>query len=136
MFNIAAWLAVKTWCKKTWAWCKKYWQIFLGAAIPIVLMIIFQKRVELSKVLDRINDDYKKEIDVIENQHAVEIEKREKAQQLYLDTVRKIEEQYKKSASELDANKKKRIKELVEKYQNDPEGLADKISELTGIKRV
>ena len=131
-----AWLAVQAWLKKIWAWCKKYWQILLGAAIPIILMLIFQKRGDLSKILDRINDDYKKEIDVIENQHATEIEKRENAQKLYLETIKRLEAEYENASETLDSNKKKKIKELVEKYQDDPDGLADKIAELTGIKRV
>ena len=130
------WLAVQAWFKKVGAWCKKYWQILRGAAIPIMLTLIFRKRGDLSNILDRINDDYKKEIDVIENQHATEIEKRENAQKLYLETIERLEEEYENASETLDSNKKKKIKELIEKYKDDPDGLANEIAELTGMKRV
>ena len=95
MFNIAVWLMIKSWCKKFWAWCKKYWQLLVGAAIPIILMLIFRKGDGASKVLNKVQEDYQKEIEAIESAHAKEIKEREKAQELYLDTIREIEEKYK-----------------------------------------
>ena len=35
--------ATKAALVKAWAWCKANWKFLLGAAIPVVLMIIFRK---------------------------------------------------------------------------------------------
>jgi|TARA_Y100000593_G_C4294330_1_gene329847 hypothetical protein len=131
-----AWVSIKLALKKAWAWCKKYWQLLLGIAIPLVLMLVFRKKGDISAALAKVNEDYEKEIEVIEKNHAEEIEKREAAQQLYLDTVKKIENDYKIAFDSLNSKKQKEIEKLVEEYKDDPDGLTDRISKLTGINKV
>jgi hypothetical protein len=48
-----AWLGFKTWLKKVKAWCKKYWQLLVGAAIPIIFMILAGQRGNATKLLKR-----------------------------------------------------------------------------------
>jgi len=136
MIEGLTWLAVKTFFKKVWLWCKKYWQILVGISIPLILMLVFRKKVDLAQVLTRINDDHQKEIEAIEKHQADEISKREKAQEIYFDTIKKIEEKYEKDSQALDSKKKKEIKKIVDQYQDDPDALAEKIAEITGMTKI
>ena len=134
MISVVSWLAFKTWLKKVWVWCKKNWKIFVGAAIPIVLMIVFRKNVDLGKVLDRVRDDYKKEIDAIEKSHKDEIEKREEAVSRMIGTMKKVEEKYKSSQQDLNARKRKEIEKILKNNSNDPDEITRRLSEITGFK--
>ena len=134
MISAISWLAFKTWLKKAWVWCKKNWKIFVGAAITIVLMIVFRKNVDLGKVLDRVRDDYEKEIDAIEKSHKQEIEKREEAVSRMIDTMKKVEEKYKSSKQDLDSRKRKEIEKILKNNSNDPDEITRRLSEITGFK--
>ena len=136
MAQFLTWIAIKKFLKKASAFCKKYWQILLGISIPIILSLIFRKRKDLSGVLNRVNEDYKKEIDTINSTYEIEIKKREDVQKKYLETIDEIEKRYSEKNEKLSSQKKKEIKKLVEENTDSPESLASKISELTGFEIV
>ena len=94
MIEALTWVAGKASLKKGWALCRKYWQILLGISIPIIFMLVFRKKADLSKVLDRAREDHQKEVDAINNAHQSEIEARDQAQKRYFDTIRQLEEKY------------------------------------------
>ena len=127
-------LAVKTWLKKAWASCKKYWQILLGAAIPIVLMLIFRNKSDVSAILDRAREDHEKEVDAINKSYEAEISARDDAQKKYFDTISKLEEKYKDSQRELDKKKRKEIKKILKDHGDNPEEITQRLSALTGFK--
>ena len=85
------WLGFKAFFKKVKAWCKKYWQLLVGAAIPIIIMILAGQRGNADKLLKRIREDYDKEIDAIEKARLEELERLEKASTKYIKTIEDIE---------------------------------------------
>ena len=121
MVNDLTWLALKAWFKKACAWCKKYWQILLGISIPLVLMVVFRKKIDLSEVLDRAREDHEKEVDAITSSYEKEIEEREASQKRYFDTIKKIEERYKENQQELESKKKKEVEKILKESAGDPE---------------
>lgn len=133
MIHGLTWLAFKAWCKKAFAWCKKYWQLLVGVAIPILVMLIFRRSADVSKLLETARDSHKKEVDAINKSYEDEIKKREEALKKYEETISQIEEKYKKENKTLESKKKKEIKKLIEKSEQDPDEITRKISEMTGF---
>jgi hypothetical protein len=133
MIEGLTWLAITSTFKKVVLWCKKYWQLLLGISIPIILMVIFRNKPDLSKVIERINEDYKKEIDIIDNARKQEIRDREKALALYRDAILEIESNYTQESDRLDKKKKKMIESIILENSKDPDTITKRISEITGF---
>jgi len=129
-----AWLTFKTWLKKAWAWCKKYWQLLVGAAIPIVIMILAGRGSGAGKVLSRIREDHEKELDAIEKSRLKEIEELQKANDKYKKTIEDVEKRYAELSDDLEEDKKEKIDALLKESEEDPEVLTEKISEIMGFK--
>ena len=127
------WIACQAWLKIAWAWCKKNWQLFVGIAIPLVLMIVLRKRVDLKKVLDRTREDYEKEIELIEDSRQKELDRIDQSRKKYFSTVEEIKEKYEEKRSSLEEEKIKAIDKLLKEYADDPQVLTDKIKSLTGV---
>ena len=126
-------IAIKAWLKKTFALCKKYWQILLGAAIPVLLFIIFRKKQSLDKVLEEANKNHKREIDAINNSYEKEIANREQAQKRYFDTISEIEKKFEEDSNSLDSKKRKQIEKLLSDKTKSSEEITRRISEITGF---
>ena len=134
MIGGLSWIAIKAGTKKTCAWIKKNWQLFVGISIPIILYLLTRKSFDLSGVLQRVNDDYRKEIDVINESREKEREEKKKALDSYFSTIEKVEKKYQEQNKELSKKQKKEIQKLLSEHKDSPEELTNKISELTGIK--
>jgi len=128
------WLAFKVWLKKTWAWCKKNWQLFIGAAVPLILMLVFRKGDDLKKVLERVNEDYQKEIESIEAAHEKEIATRDEAITIFFETMEDVEAEYVRRNKELDGAEREKIQELLDNNVEDPEEITRKIALITGFE--
>ena len=129
-----AWLGFKTWLKKVWAWCKKYWQLLVGAAIPVIIMVLAGQRGNASKLLKRVRDDHDKEIEAIEKARVEERTRLEEASKNYIRSIEDIEKKYAELSDQLDEEKRKRIEGLLKDSEEDPEILTKKISEIMGFK--
>ena len=134
MVRFLTWISIKAFIKKAVAWCKKYWQILAGAAVPIILMLVFRKKGDLEKVLNRVRDDYEKEINVINIAQNKEIEDREAARKLYTESIKQIEKRYTESQKTLDRKKKKEIEKIILENANNPDEITRRISEITGFE--
>ncbi len=134
MIKGITWIAIKSFLKKAALWCKKYWQIFVGISIPLVLMIVFRKKPDFFKIIQRINDDHQREVDAIQESLDLEIKKRDEALSVYKDAIREIESKYQESARQLDEKKKKLIKKAIDENNDNPDEITKRISEITGIK--
>jgi FMN phosphatase YigB (HAD superfamily) len=134
MVRFLTWISIKAFIKKISAWCKKYWQILVGAAVPIVLMLVFRKKGDLEKILNRARDDYEKEINVINSAHNKELEDREAARKLYAESIKEIEKRYTESKQTLDRNKKKEIEKIILENSNNPDEITRRIAEITGFE--
>lgn len=128
------WLSVKTFFKKLWAWCKKNWKFFVGAAIPIIALILLGRKKEATRLLERVREDHKKEIEAIESAREEERKKLQEANQKYRKTIEDIEKKYKELSKDLDEDKKQRVDELLKESEKDPEVLTKKISEILGFE--
>lgn len=126
------WISTKAFAKKVWAWCKKYWQILVGAAIPIAVMLLAGKRGS-GKILQRVQEDHKKEIDAIEEARRREVEQLKEASNKYQRTISDIEKKYSELSQDLEDEKKERIEALIKENKEDPDALTEKISEIMGF---
>jgi len=133
MLHSLSLVAAKLWFRKTLSWCKKYWQILVGAAIPILVMIIFRNKQSLQKVLREANENHEREIDVLNKSYEKEISDREAASQRYRETLKEIEEKYKEDSKSLDRKKKKEIESLLSDTSKSPEEITKRLSEITGF---
>ena len=134
MISSLTWLAFKTWLKKVWAWCKKNWKLFVGAAIPITIMIITRRSGDISKILERISGDYQKEIEAIESAREKEILSREEAQKRYFDSLEEIESEYEKRKEKLVDGKRKEIEKILKDHDGNPEEITRRLALITGFE--
>ena len=134
MISIFTWLGLKTCLRKAWAWCKKNWKIFVGAAIPIIIMIIAGRSADISKLLSRITDDYEKEIDAIETAKKKEIHSREEAQKRFFEKMESIEAEYAKRNEELDSKKRKEIEKLLKDNDENADEITRRLATITGFE--
>tara|TARA_E500000331_G_scaffold355703_2_gene411899 strand:+ start:990 stop:1409 length:420 start_codon:yes stop_codon:yes gene_type:complete len=126
-------IAIKLWLKKAVLWCKKYWQILVGAAIPILIMIVFRKKGSLDKVLDAANDSHEKEIDAINKAYEKEIQDRESAQRRYNIAIKEIEKRFSSQQESLNSKKRKEIKKLLSDSSKSQDEITKRLSEITGF---
>ena len=134
MISGLTWLAFKTWLKKAWAWCKKNWKLFVGAAIPIAIMIITRRSGDISKILERISGDYEKEIEAIEKAREKEIASREEAQKRYFDSLEEIEAEYDKRKEKLAESKRKEIEKILKDHDGDQDEITRRLALITGFE--
>jgi len=127
-------LIIKTFLKKTWTWLKHNWYVPAVVIYTLVLWLIFRRKDAAYKVLETRNESYKAQIDVINKLHEEEIKKRNEILEKYVKIVDEIEKKYAEDEKELDNKKKKEIKKIVEKYNDDPDGLAKLIADKFGFK--
>ena len=126
-------VAARAWSKRVFALCKKYWQILVGAAIPILIFIVFRQKDSLKKVLDEANKNHEKEIDAINKSHEKEIHDREIARKRYDATIREIESRYSQESETLDKKKRKEIDKLLADTTKSSEEVTKRLSEITGF---
>ncbi len=131
---MVSWIAFKSFLKKAWAWCKKNWKIFLGAAIPIAILMIAGRSSSAKKMIAKIRDDYKKEIDVIDRAHEKEIEDIKLAEKRYVESVNRIEGEFLEKNEELDSKKKKEIQKIISENSDNPDEITRRIAEITGFE--
>ena len=127
-------LIIKTFLKKTWTWLKHNWYVPAVVIYTLVLWLVFRRKDAAYKVLETRNESYKAQIDVINKLHEEEMKKRNEILEKYVKIVDEIEKKYAEDEKELDNKKKKEIKKIVEKYNDDPDGLAKLIADKFGLK--
>ncbi len=126
------WISAKAFFKKFLAWCKKYWQFLVGAAIPVVIMILAGKKGS-GRLLKRVQEDHEKELEAIENARLRELEKLKRASDDYKQSLEDIEKKYNELSEDLEEEKKQKIESLLKENKEDPEALTEKISEIMGF---
>jgi hypothetical protein len=121
--------------QKFWLTCKKNWGYFVAAfGVAITFLLLKKEKTSLLDQINVIRESYEDQIKQIESARREEREKNAKALELLQKRLEDVQKQYEKAKIELDKKKKEEIKELMEKYSNDPETLAKKLSEATGFK--
>lgn len=121
--------------QKVWLYIKKYWQIILVITLGIIGLIVF--KIDHDRLLQQIMDIQKNHDEEIEKINAArDEEKRQHAANVkrLQDAMDTIQRQYDEAKRVLEEEKKKQIKDIVTQYGNDPVGLSEKLSEVTGFK--
>lgn len=117
-----------------WAYVKKYWSYAaLVLAVVFGYFLFHKEQIDFADQLKKIQDAHDAELkqiqaarDAEEKQH----QENEKKLQAALDAVQK---QYDDAKKDLDDKKKKEIEDLVKQYGDNPDVLAQKLSEATGF---
>tara|TARA_Y100000310_G_C20453372_1_gene701858 strand:- start:471 stop:869 length:399 start_codon:yes stop_codon:yes gene_type:complete len=119
--------------KKIWSFIKSYWYI----PILIIVAIVLRKKSDnVKEILSVANDSHKKQMDAINN---AEIEKQKSRQVIedeYENAVKKIEESYATKNLSLDKRDKKLVKTLIKEWEDEPDQMAERISNKFGIHYV
>ena len=135
------WLAIKTALKKGWVWIKAHAWLPIMALLAIVGLLLYaltRNSVFIRTVMDVFEgqrESYKKEIEILNDTHKKEGEEKIKALDTYNENLKALEEEYAKRNETLSAAKRKELKKLVDESYNDPDRLAEELSELYGLER-
>lgn len=131
------WLAFKTFMKKAWVWFKNYWYYPLMIVVATVAFCFGRRDTEgILKMFEASKESYQKEIGVLKRTHEEEISKRAELIEKQNQALKKIEEDYKIKLDELSPAERQEIKKIVEEHKEDPEGLAERVGDVFGIKHV
>ena len=130
-----SWLAVKYGIKKAWLWCKHNWKALALLVYTIVLYLFFSKNARnAKKILEEARKAHKAEVELLKDSHSLEIKKRDENLKKYNDTLKAIEAKYTEENKKLSLLKKRRVKEIVDKHGDDPQKLAELVSDTFGIQ--
>lgn len=119
--------------KKVKSAFKKYWQYIIAFFGGLLALVFFRKNV-FTDDLKESREEKDKLLNEIDNLRKGEREEQDQALKKLDDNLKNIQNQYDKEKKELDEKKKQEIKEILKTYENDPVGLAQKLSEATGFK--
>ena len=122
------WLKFLTFCKKAWVWIKKNWQLFAGIAIALFFGAVFRKKIDMSKIIDRVQEDHSRELELIEIAREEELKKLRLADKKYMETIQKIESQYAKELEKLDEIEREKIKEILYESGDDADELTNMLA--------
>ena len=129
-------LAAKTALKKTWTWLKHHWYAPAVVLYTIVLWFLFRRKGSAQEVLEIRNESYEKQLKAINDAHAAEIKKRDEILEKYSGLLQELEEKHAAEETALDSKKKKELKEMVEKYYDKPDELAQLLADKYGLEYV
>lgn len=113
---------------------KKYWQIMLLVVVVVVgYWYIREQDANWGRVVDALNDSHQIEVETINK--AREDEAKQHAEQLkaWQESVAQIKADYARVLEDLEKEKSVRRHEIVQKYGNDAEGLANLMAENFGF---
>ena len=136
--SLFSWLAIKSFFKKVWAGCRKYWQLLLGLLIPCVIWLLTVGRSsdKMKEVLDRVQEDHKKEIDVINRSYQEEKKAKELAEKRYESALREAEKKYAEENLRLTQKKKNEIKKIIDEHSSDPAEITRQLADKLGLQIV
>lgn len=120
--------------RAAWLWFRQYWQIIAVVVAFVAGYLLFRRQnADLTKQLDEIRKQYMREINDLQSAHDAEIRKREENERRLEQRLSDIQRQYDEAKRKLDDEKKKQVVEILEKYGDDPDELARRLSETTGF---
>lgn len=121
--------------QKSWAFLRQYWAYILAFTGGLVGFLLLRgDRNNLLKQLQDIREAHEIELAKINAAREEERKKNKEALEKLQKTLSDIQRQYDEAKIELDKKKKKEIEDLVSRYGDDPNVLAEKLSAATGFK--
>lgn len=117
------------------SYIKKYWSVFLLVIGTVITYFLLRKQDNtFSEQLKKIQEIHENEIKKISEAHEEERAKnKENLEKLQL-TLSIIQSKYDEAKQKLEVKKIKEIEIIVQEHGNDPNVLAQKLSEATGFK--
>jgi phage-related minor tail protein len=116
---------------------KKYWRLLLeitGAIVAFVVGItLLFSRKKISDKVDQLEKLRKEELERNSKILADERAQHDENVRRYTDAIRVAQEKYEEDLKSLEEKKKKTESVIVEKYKDDPDGLAKALAEKTGF---
>lgn len=88
------------------------------------------------KMFEASKESYQKEVAILKKAHEQEIKKRNELIEKHNQALKKIEEDYKIKLDELSSAERREITEIVKEHKDDPEGLAERVGNVFGIKHM
>jgi len=114
---------------------KKFWGYLVTGVGIVIGLLIFKKRTTTYELeIEGLRSSHKKEIEDINNARDAERKQYEENERKFQEALKAIQKKYDDAKKDLDEKKKSDIKDIVVKYGNRPDILAQKLSEVTGFK--
>lgn len=121
--------------QKFWVFLKQYWKyILVGAAALVGALLLRGSKIDFFGQIEAIKKAHEEELRKIEAAREEERKKNKEALEKLQRRLDEIKRQYEEAKIELDRKKKKEIEDLMSKHGDDPQVLAEKLSEATGFK--
>ncbi len=112
---------------------KKYWGYIAMFAGGVIAVLAFKKK-SAPDDMKTIRDSYDSQLDLSNQVRHEENQKEDEAKKKLDDGLAHVEKQYSEKKKNLDDKKKQEIKAILQHHQDDPTGLAEKLSKVTGFK--
>lgn len=112
---------------------KKYWgyiAVFFGGVIAVLSL----KRKSEPSDVKQVRDSYDAQIDLGNQVRHEENQKEDEATKKLASDLAHVQKQYVEQKKDLTDKKKEEIKTILQQHGDDPAGLAEKLSKVTGFK--
>lgn len=126
-----------TFWKNLCLFMKKNWSyLLLSLGSLLAFLFVKKQRSDFEDEKDKLRSDFEKEREREDAARKKERAAYDAALAKLERDLAEIQRQYDEQKRELDEKKKAEIKDILEKYQDDPDALAQKLSSVTGFKVV
>lgn len=120
-----------------WSYVKKYWSYVALLGGTLVAFFLLRKQgTDTSGMLKELQAAHDDEVKAIQAVREDEKQKHKENEKKLQETLVAVQRHYDDAKEDLDEKKKAQIKEIVDKYGDDPNELAKKLSDATGFKIV
>jgi TolA-binding protein len=128
-------MATLLFLKKVWAFCKKYWWVFTAIVGFILYKLVFKSDiVDISETLNAIQQKHDEELKAIKEADETRRKAYEENGRKLQERLVEIERQYAEAQLQLDVKKRTELEKILQESHDDPEELAQKLSDATGFK--
>jgi predicted solute-binding protein len=131
-------LEIKLFFEKVRAFLKDHWlEIGFALVLFYAVVILKQKQDVINRMIDeqqRTREANQRNINELTQQIEEEIIKRRKIESDYQQLLRDIQQRHEKEMEKILKLKEKEIKEMIARFQNNPEQMAQSLFETYGIR--
>lgn len=118
---------------KICAFFKMHWGYFAAFIGGVIALLVFKKKPQTDNI-KVIRDSYDAQLDLSNQVRHEENLAEDEAKKKLDNDLAHAEKQYTEKKKNLDDKKKEEIKTILQQYQDDPIGLAEKLATITGSK--
>jgi hypothetical protein len=114
---------------------KKFWGFFVAILGVGAGLLLVKKKVEYyDDFVQKLQQSHQKEVDEIKAAREEERKKYEENERKFKERMEIIEKEYETAKKELDEKKRTELINIVRKYGNKPDKLAERLAQVTGFK--